>query len=80
MNIFAPKGTKMMYVEPFSGFGHGAGRRWDGIAKQSSFGTELETILQQGANLKVAKIERKNGTLYIDFDVVGFAPAQKWQP
>lgn len=80
MNIFTPKGTKMMYVEPFSGFGHGAGRGWDGVSKQSTFGHELETILQQGANLKITKVERSGGTLYVDFDVVGNAPQQRWEP
>lgn len=33
-NIYAPRGTKMMYCEPFSGFGNGSGRNWDGIIKQ----------------------------------------------
>lgn len=35
-NIYAPRGTKMMYCEPFSGFGNGSGRNWDGIIKQQT--------------------------------------------
>ncbi|NLL56352.1 MAG: hypothetical protein GX242_03960 [Clostridiales bacterium] len=45
MNIYAPKGTKMIYAEPFSAYGKGAGRSWDGIKPQSSFGPEAEMIL-----------------------------------
>ena len=48
LNIYAPSGTQMMYVEPFSAFGNGGGKNWDGIAKQGSFGQESEIILQQG--------------------------------
>jgi hypothetical protein len=80
MNIFAPKGTKMMYVEPFSGFGHGAGRSWDGISKQSTFGTEVETLLQQGTQFVITKVERTNGTLFIDMDVVSQGNVQRWIP
>lgn len=28
-NIYAPRGTKMMYAEPYSSFGNGLGRSWD---------------------------------------------------
>lgn len=35
-NIYAPRGTKMMYCEPSSGFGNGSGRNWDGIIKQQT--------------------------------------------
>lgn len=69
-NIYAPRGTKMMYCEPFSGFGNGAGRNWDGIAKQQSFGFESEMLLQRGTTFKITKIEKSNGTWYIDLDVV----------
>lgn len=70
LNIYAPSGTKMMYVEPFSAFGNGSGSSWDGIKSQGSFGHELETILQQGTKFRVAKIERSNGKLYFDLDVI----------
>lgn len=78
LNIFAPKGTKMMYAEPFSGFGHGSGRAWDGIASQSYFGGEFETILQQNTQFKITKVERTRGTLYVDLDIIGQDTPQRW--
>lgn len=70
MNVYAPKGTKMMYAEPFSAFGNGSGRSWDGVSKQSSFGNESEIILQQGTAFRVTKVERTNGKLYVDIEVI----------
>lgn len=72
LNIYMPKGTKAAYVEPISRFGMGAGKRWDGISKQSSFGSEFEVILQRGSQFKVTKIEKKYGHMYIDMDLIGF--------
>ena len=73
-NIYAPRGTKMMYCEPFSGFGYGSGRNWDGIAKQQTFGSESEMLLQRGTTFKITKIEKSNGTWYIDLDDVAQNP------
>jgi SPP1 gp7 family putative phage head morphogenesis protein len=70
MNVYAPKGTQMMYAEPFSAFGNGSGRSWDGVSGQSSFGSEAEIILQQGTSFRVTKVERSNGKLYVDIEVV----------
>lgn len=70
MNVYAPKGTKMMYAEPFSAFGNGSGHSWDGVAKQSSFGGESEIILQQGTSFRVTKVERSGGKLYFDIEVI----------
>ena len=53
LNIYAPSGTQMMYVEPFSAFGNGSGKSWDGLKPQSSFGQESEIILQQGTTFRV---------------------------
>lgn len=69
LNIYAPSGTEMMYAEPFSGFGRGGGRRWDGKAGQEHFGSEAEIILQQGTTFRVTKVERAGGKLYVDLDV-----------
>lgn len=74
LNIYAPSGTQMMYVEPFSAFGNGSGKSWDGIAKQSSFGQESEIILQQGTTFRVTKVEKTPGTIYIDLEVIGQNP------
>ena len=69
MNIYAPKGTQMMYAEPFSAYGSGGGLSWDGISKQTNFGRESEMIIQRGAIYKVNKIEKANGKIYIDLEV-----------
>lgn len=74
LNIYAPSGTQMMYVEPFSAFGNGGGKNWDGIAKQGSFGQELEIILQQGTKFRVTKVEKTPGMIYIDLEVIEQTP------
>ena len=74
LNIYAPSGTQMMYAEPFSAFGNGSGKSWDGIAKQASFGQESEIILQQGTTFRVTKVEKTPGMIYIDLEVIGQKP------
>lgn len=74
-NIYAPKGTHMLYAEPFSyysgaeydtsGFDD-----WDGKKKQTIFGYESEMIIQRGAYYRITKIEKGYGTIYIDMEVV----------
>lgn len=70
LNVYAPKGTKMMYVEPFSAFGNGHKRAWDGISKQMSFGSEAEMILQRGTKFRVTKVEKSNGMIFVDLEVI----------
>lgn len=79
LNIYAPKGTKMMYVEPFSAFGSGQHRAWDGHAKQTMFGNEDETILQQGTQMRITKVERKHSRVYVDLEVVDQSHQQRWK-
>lgn len=81
INIYCPKGTKMMYVEPFSAYGHGGGAGWDGVSKQSSFGYELETLIQQGTEFRVSKVTRDapGGTIFLDFEVVSQSVEQRWK-
>lgn len=74
LNIYAPSGTQMMYVEPFSAFWNGGGKNWDGIAKQGSFGQESEIILQQGTKFRVTKVEKTPGMIYIDLEVIEQTP------
>lgn len=74
LNIYAPSGTQMMYVEPFSAFGNGGGKNWDGIAKQGSFGQESEIILQHGTKFRVTKVEKTPGMIYIDLEVIEQTP------
>lgn len=69
MNIYAPKGTQMMYAELFSAFGNGGGKSWDGISSQSTFGYESEMIIQRGASYTITKIEKTGGTIFIDVEV-----------
>lgn len=74
-NIYAPKGTKGMYCEPFSAFGNGArSSHWDGLAKQSSFGYESEILLQRGTTFRITKVEKSSGTWYIDLEVIEQKP------
>ena len=69
MNIYAPRGTQMMYCEPFSRYGDGSKAKWDGISKQSSFGSEFEMLIQRGATYKITKIERSEGQIFIDLEI-----------
>lgn len=69
MNVCDPKGTKMMYAEPFSAFGNGGGKSWDGVSSQSTFGYEVEMIIQRGAYFKITKIERSGSTIFVDMEV-----------
>ena len=78
-NIYAPSGTKMMYVKPFSAFGNGSGKSWDGKATQSSFGHELETILQQGTQFNITKVEKTKGQIYVDLEVINQLPPQVYK-
>ena len=64
----------MMYAEPFSYFGLGSGRKWNGIDQQSAFGGEAEIILQQGTSFRITKVEKSNGKLYFDLEVIGQEP------
>ena len=71
INIFAPKGTKAAYVEPFSAFGKGWDRQWDGIQKVQYVGHEHETIFQRGTRMKIVRAYQDNGTIYLDVDIIG---------
>lgn len=71
LNIYAPKGTKFIYAEPFSHYGDGDKRRWDGKSGQSYFGYEFEVLLQRGTQFKITKVEKSGYTIYADVDIVG---------
>lgn len=75
-NIYCPKGTKMLYCEPFSACGNGAGRAWDGLAKQTYFGHESEMLLQQGTVFRIVKAEYTGGRWYIDLEVIAQNPVK----
>ena len=75
MTIYAPKGTKGMYVEPFSKYGEGAeGTHWDGEEKFDYFGGEQEVVLQRSTQLQVKSVKRAGGKLYFEMQVVSQDP------
>ena len=75
-NIYLPKGTKALYVDPVSQYGS---RRelneklidWNPTKKHEvSNYAEMEMILQKGMQFKIVKIDKNNGITYIDLWVV----------
>lgn len=72
LNVYCPKGTKMMYAEPFSNYGatH-AGAHWNGTSGTTHVSSEHETILQRGTRLRPTKVTVSNGRIYVDVDVIG---------
>ena len=80
-NIYAPAGTEMMYVEPFSWYGKDQngdsnrddGIHWDGLTTQTVFGSEIETILQQGTRFRITKVEVSGNwdrKVYVDMEII----------
>lgn len=69
-NILLRKGTKAIYAEPFSKFGNGTGRKWDGKSKQDSFSLEDEIIIQRGGALQFLQFHNRNGQLIIDCELI----------
>lgn len=89
MNIYAPKGTKMLFAEPWSYYGRNKngvlhemeGAHWNGKDTQPSYGTEFETILQQGTQFRVTKVTRRGkGTIFVDMEVINQDNQQRWKP
>ena len=79
MNIYAPAGTKMMYVEPFSKYGHRekkeykSGISWDGETHASGLESELEVLIQRGTKFRITRVERGD-KLYLDLEIIGQDP------
>lgn len=71
-NIFCPEGTKGIYAEPFSAFGNGDKLHWDGESGQSSFSSEMETLLQRGTKFKILRVDvTTHNYIDIDIEVIG---------
>lgn len=70
LHILAPKGTKALYVEPFSECGGGAGRSWDGESGQPYISRENETIIQRGTTVQAMRTEWKDGRIHIYCSIV----------
>ncbi len=61
----------MMYAEPFSHYGYGHKRKWDGKKPQTDFGYEDETIIQRGTTFRITKVEKDiHGQLTFEMEVV----------
>lgn len=78
VNVFVPKGTAIMYLEPFSAFGNGVcSASWDGKSRCRVFEGEFESLLQRGTQMRITKIYKgpdlrhKREVIYIDAEVVG---------
>lgn len=71
LNIYAPKGTRMMYVEPFSEYGQYK-KHWDGVTKPTRL-NENEVLLQRGTKFRIIKAEfnTRDNKWYIDLEIVG---------
>lgn len=68
MHIYAPEGSEMLYAEPFSHYGRGAGENWDGISGQKAFGSEAEMIIQRGGEYRLTGIRREGGKVYVEME------------
>ena len=56
LKIFVPKGSEAMYAEPFAKFGSNPdSNHWNGESHQTSFSSEMETILQRGSHFQCTK-------------------------
>lgn len=75
-NIYMPKGSKAMYCEPFSAFGNGDKRAWDGISNQATFGSESEILIQRGTKFRVTKAQKSGGHWYIDLEIIEQQPVK----
>lgn len=70
-DIKIPKGAKAVYTEPFSEYGAGAGRSWDGHSLQKSIGSEAELLLQSGYEYKISKVTKEtDGFWHIELEVI----------
>jgi hypothetical protein len=75
-NIYCPKGTKMLYCEPFSAYGGGNkgsknGLNWDGKAQAKKIGYEAELLLQRSTKFRITKVEYSHYKWYIDLEIIG---------
>ncbi len=71
LNIYAPKGTKAIYAEPFAALGGGKSS-WDGKSGQMYLSGEFEVIVQRGAQLRPLKVTQDSKHVYVDVQIEGF--------
>ena len=71
--IYAPKGTHGIYAEPQSYYGDTVGSNAKLYKKgqsYSSIGGEAEVILQRGTEFRITNIEKEEGTLIVEMEIV----------
>ncbi|MPN18927.1 hypothetical protein SDC9_166292 [bioreactor metagenome] len=77
--ILAPKGTKGLYVEPFSKYGYNEtshiesgqyGAEWDGQYHPGGVGSEAEVILQRGTCFKIRAINEVAGKVNVILEII----------
>lgn len=77
--IYAPKGTKAMYVEPFSAYNANFGKKglnWDGKSKpvnqkgETIVGSEAEVLIQRGYHYRIKDIIQKGKKITVIKEVV----------
>lgn len=77
MKIYAPKGTRGIYAEPYSHYGDGYygtdGLKWDGTSRQKagySPGGEIEFILQRGTKFRILNVRKSGSRFYVDVEII----------
>ena len=71
--IYAPKGTKGIYAEPQSYFGHTIYSSAELYKKGQSYysvGNEAEVILQRGTRFRITKLEKQGSTFVVHMEVI----------
>lgn len=72
LNIFAPKGTKAIYAEPFSMIGGSKDKQnWNGTDDVEYVGSENETILQRGTTFQCTNAKFENDKFCLEVAVLG---------
>lgn len=71
--VYAPKGTQMIYAEPFSHYGAGSKLKWNGVTKQSYFGYEFEMLINTNYYKRVSSIKRVGNTLEVEVEILNRA-------
>lgn len=71
--VYAPKGTQMIYAEPFSHYGAGSKLKWNGVTKQSYFGYEFEMLINTNYYKRVSSIKRVGSTLEVEVEILNRA-------
>lgn len=69
--IYAPKGTKGIYCEPFSMFGGtNTSGTWDGVAKGAYVGGEAEFLLQNGTRFRIWEIKSDGWDYTVRMEII----------